>query len=67
MEHGYVTEPHWRKSSHSGTNGGGCVEAGNGDRSVMVRDTVLGESSPVLAFTRQAWRDLLMLVKAEEV
>jgi hypothetical protein len=67
MEHGYVAEPCWRKSSYSGTNGGGCVEVGNGDRSVMVRDTVLGESSPVLAFTRQAWRDLLMSVKAEEL
>lgn len=66
MEHGRVAEPCWRKSSYSGTNGGGCVEVGNGDRSVMIRDTVLGESSPVLKFTRQTWRELLMSVKTEE-
>jgi hypothetical protein len=67
MEHGRIAEPCWRKSSYSGTNGGGCVAAGNGDQSVMVRDTVLGKSSPVLMFTHQAWRDLLMSVKAEEL
>lgn len=63
MEYERLAEPCWRKSSYSGTNGGGCVEVGHSDRSIIVRDTVRGESSPVLKFTRQAWRDLLVSVK----
>lgn len=67
MEHRRVEQARWRKSTYSGTNGGGCVEAGNSDRSVMVRDTVLGESSPVLTFSRQTWLKLLTSLKAEEL
>lgn len=67
MEHGFVEEARWRKSSYSGTNGGGCVEVGNGNHSVMVRDTVLGESSPVLKISRQTWREFLTSLKAEEL
>ena len=44
----------WRKSSHSGSNGGECVEVATaGD--VLVRDTA-DRSGPVLTFTADAWR-----------
>jgi hypothetical protein len=29
----------WRKSSHSGANGGSCVETASGSGVVLVRDT----------------------------
>lgn len=50
----------WRKSSFSGSNGS-CVEfADLGDGIVGVRDSKLGDTSPVLRFTRAeiaAWLD----------
>lgn len=50
----------WRKSSHSNANG--CVEVSG---AVKVRDSQLGEGSPVLAFTPAAWRRFLGVVKAD--
>jgi len=46
----------WRKPRRSFANGN-CVEAGDGPRGVAVRDTRLGGTSPVLAFTPAAWRE----------
>jgi hypothetical protein len=43
----------WRKSSYSGSNGGNCVEVGNGD-GVLVRDTT-DRDGGTLAFTADAW------------
>ena len=46
----------WRKSSYSGTNGGGCVEAGIAERGVVVvRDTTY-RTGAVLAISAGAWR-----------
>jgi hypothetical protein len=48
----------WRKASYSGTNGGGCVEAGipdTADRVVLVRDTT-DRAGAVLAVSADAWR-----------
>lgn len=58
----YVNE-RWRKSSYSGANGGGCVEAGNRRDGVMIRDSKLGDASPVLAFSVEAWRRFAEQVK----
>ncbi len=46
----------WRKSTYSGTNGGGCVEAGvaNPGR-VLVRDTT-NRAGAVLDVPADAWR-----------
>jgi Domain of unknown function (DUF397) len=45
----------WRKSSYSGTNGGGCVEAGVAEQGrVLVRDTT-NRSGTVLNVTAEAW------------
>lgn len=58
----------WRKSSRSGGNGGACVEvAQNLPGTALIRDSKLGEASPVLqlepaqlsAFTRSIKNDTL--------
>ena len=47
-------DSNWRKSSHSGSNGGECVEVATTE-AVLVRDTA-DRNSPVLTFTVAAWR-----------
>jgi Domain of unknown function (DUF397) len=68
----------WRKSSYSAANGdciewrtstysaynGACVEAGNGPAVVGVRDSKLGEQSPVLVFGAGAWKAFTERLKA---
>jgi Domain of unknown function (DUF397) len=44
----------WRKSSHSGPNGGNCVEVAATDE-VLVRDTQ-DRQGPILRFAPEAWR-----------
>lgn len=61
--------PAWRKSSHSGNNGGQCVEvalhAGNVSAACLIRDSK-DPSGPVLAFTPEEWRAFAARVKAGE-
>lgn len=53
----------WRKSTGSG-NVGDCVEVGNASAVVAVRDTKLGELSPVLRFAPEQWRTFIFSTKA---
>lgn len=56
----------WRKSTFSGSNGS-CVEFANpGDGTVWVRDSKLGDSSPVLRFSRSELAALIDGAKAGE-
>jgi Domain of unknown function (DUF397) len=56
----------WRKSSHSGSNGGGCVEIADGLPGVVaVRDSK-DPGGPVLAVTPDAWRAFTAAIKAGE-
>jgi hypothetical protein len=59
----------WRKSSHSGSQGGSqCVELGLlplGANVVAVRDST-NPHGPHLAMTHQAWSALLVRLKLEE-
>jgi hypothetical protein len=56
----------WVKSSYSASNGA-CVEAmGLENGGVAVRDTKLGEGSPVLRFTAAEWDAFLKGAKAGE-
>jgi hypothetical protein len=50
----------WRKSSRSGEQGE-CVEVGKTPGSALVRDTKLGQGSPVL---QVSWSDLASLTAA---
>ncbi len=56
----------WRKSSHSGSNGGGCVEIAvlpGGGRAV--RDSK-DAGGPVLEFGPDDWRAFTVAIKAGE-
>ncbi|MBF6508061.1 DUF397 domain-containing protein [Nocardia farcinica] len=53
----------WRKSSRSNGQGGMCVEVGRGEEVVGMRDSKLGEASPVLAVSRARWADFVSAVK----
>ena len=53
----------WRKSSYSGSNGGGCVEVMRSrPQTVAVRDSKDPEG-PRLAFTAAEWRAFTRRVK----
>jgi hypothetical protein len=53
----------WRTSSYS--NNGTCVEVADlPDGGRLVRDTKLGEASPVLRYTAAEWRAFIAGVKA---
>ncbi len=52
----------WRKSSRSATSGA-CVEIGAGSASIGVRDSKLGDGSPVLVFNRRQAAAFLAAVK----
>jgi hypothetical protein len=45
----------WRKSTYSGSNGGGCIEVGGHSRHVVVRDT-RDRPGSALRFSTTAWR-----------
>ncbi|MFC6364073.1 DUF397 domain-containing protein [Nonomuraea thailandensis] len=49
----------WRKSSLSGSTGGGCVEARLAGGSIEVRDSKARGAGPVLTFTPREWRAFL--------
>jgi len=54
-------ESNWRKSRHSGDNGGECVEVAAA-AGVLVRDTA-DRTGPMLTFTADAWRSFLSTIK----
>jgi hypothetical protein len=61
-----MTKLNWRKASFSGQNGS-CVElADAGDGIVAVRDSKLGDASPILRFTRAEVAAWLAGAKAGE-
>jgi hypothetical protein len=61
-----LTNAEWRKSSFSGSNGGGCVEvARNLPGVVAVRDSKDREG-PALVFASDEWRAFLDGVHADE-
>lgn len=54
----------WRKSSRSGGNGGACVEVAATPAATGVRDSKLGDASPILPFTSATWSSFLTQVKS---
>lgn len=61
-----LTKAEWRKSSHSGSNGGQCVEvAFNLPGVVAIRDSKNPEGA-TLAFAPEQWRAFLAGARADE-
>ena len=56
---GQCLEARWKKSSRSNGQGGQCVEARAHAGVVQVRDTKLGESSPILDASAADWTAIL--------
>ena len=54
----------WRKSSHSGANGGNCIEIAAAARTVAVRDSK-DPKGPALAFGPHVWKRFTDRVKAD--
>jgi len=54
----------WQKSSRSGANSDNCVEVRTEDERILVRDTKLGEASPILSFSTSDWQGFLLDVTA---
>jgi hypothetical protein len=52
----------WRKSRRS-DNGGNCVQVSQ-RHGLMIRDSKLGDASPVLVFSADAWRRLTNRIKS---
>ena len=54
----------WRKSTHSGANGGSCVEVGL-TSGIAVRDTTQANDPQrtMIEFSASAWNDFLTALK----
>ncbi|MFJ3145385.1 DUF397 domain-containing protein [Streptomyces halstedii] len=46
--------PHWLKSSHSGAEGGQCLEVAAQPQAVLVRDSK-NPTGPTLTLTQRGW------------
>ncbi len=53
----------WRKSSRSNGGGAACVMVAQVPGAAGVKDSKLGEASPVLPFSADAWASFLQDVK----
>jgi hypothetical protein len=62
----------WKKSSYSGANGcvqvrcsstNNCVDVSHQDGRILVRDSKLGDDSPVIEFAPESWRFFVASVK----
>ncbi|MFF7994941.1 DUF397 domain-containing protein [Kitasatospora xanthocidica] len=61
-----LTNASWRKSSHSGPNGGQCIEVADGFAAVTpVRDSK-DPSGPALLFSSIAWQSFVTAVRTGE-
>jgi len=54
-----MTATAWRKSSRSGNSGANCVEARASKGAFEVRDSKLGESSPIFGVQTEDFQSLL--------
>jgi hypothetical protein len=64
MEH--IDGLSWRKSSHSGGNGGACVEVAVSGAMILVRDTKDRGRGPVQRYAPAAWRAFVARLRDQE-
>jgi hypothetical protein len=50
-----ILDEHWRKATRSADNGACAQVRADGQGGVQLRDSKLGEASPVLDFTAAEW------------
>ncbi len=64
---GPAAEPRWRRSSHSGSTGGQCVEVAvaSHDSAIAVRDSK-DPAGPVLRFAPATWQSFLRSARRGE-
>jgi hypothetical protein len=55
----------WFKSSHSGAEGGECVEVAAGPAAVHIRDSK-DAAGPVLTVSREAWAEFVGFASSPE-
>jgi hypothetical protein len=55
----------WRKSNYSGGNGSNCVEVGETERAVLVRDTK-DRAGAVLTFGPEVWQRFAATIKSTD-
>ncbi|WP_436995100.1 DUF397 domain-containing protein [Streptomyces sp. enrichment culture] len=53
----------WFKSSHSGSDGGDCVEVAAGPDAVYVRDSKAAGDGPIVRVGQDGWAAFTTLVK----
>lgn len=53
---GNCLQARWTKSNRSSAGGNNCLEAQLAGNVVQVRDSKLGDASPILEFTADEWR-----------
>lgn len=56
----------WRKSSHSGPEGGDCVEVAASEQLILARDS-RNPDGPVLAFSSAEWAAFTTAIKRGEL
>ncbi|HUN33570.1 MAG TPA: DUF397 domain-containing protein [Trebonia sp.] len=56
MAESAAVTPRWRKSSFSDNGGSACIEAGQAEGTILVRDTKDNGVGPVLHLTSADWR-----------
>jgi hypothetical protein len=59
MDNSHLT---WRKSTHSGGNGGDCIEVATADTQVAVRDSK-DPNGPNLAFATPVWQSFVQRLR----
>lgn len=60
---GQCVEVQWKKSTRSGPYTDNCVEVRTNGDQILVRDSKLGDGSPVLSFTPDEWDAFVAGVK----
>ena len=55
-------EPAWRVATYTGASGGNCVEVGDTDRAILVRDTQ-DRTGGTLTFTAATWQSFTNSLK----
>lgn len=58
-----MTATAWRKSKRSGNSGANCVEVRVNDERFEVRDSKLGDGSPIFEFAAEDYQSLLRVAR----